>query len=80
MIIGINLFNLKDLNSNFYQITVGFTGIVYLGLLPSYLIRIRFLEEGKILILYLLLISWVGDTGAFLLGTLLELLVFFWLL
>ena len=46
------------------------TGLLYIGLTLSYLVLTRLLPEGEWLIIFLLLITWAADTGAYYVGTL----------
>lgn len=44
-------------------------GIFYVGWFFSFLVKIRFLEDGHKLAAYLLLVTKAGDTGAYLIGS-----------
>lgn len=46
------------------------TGMLYIGLTLSYLVRIRLLPEGELLLFFLLLVTWTADTAAYYVGTL----------
>jgi phosphatidate cytidylyltransferase len=46
------------------------TGMLYVGLTLSYLVLIRLLPEGEFLLIFLLLVTWAADTGAYYMGTL----------
>ncbi len=46
------------------------TGLLYIGLTLSYLVLTRLLPEGEWFIIFLLLVTWAGDTGAYYVGTL----------
>lgn len=46
------------------------TGLLYIGLTLSYLVLTRLLPEGEWLVIFLLLVTWAGDTGAYYVGTL----------
>jgi phosphatidate cytidylyltransferase len=46
------------------------TGMLYVGLTLSYLVLIRLMPEGEFLLIFLLLITWAADTGAYYVGTL----------
>ena len=46
------------------------TGMLYIGLTLSYLVLVRLLPQGESLLLFLLLVTWVADTGAYYVGTL----------
>ncbi len=43
-------------------------GVLYIGLTLSYLLLIRGLPEGTQLIFFLFLVTWAGDTGAYIVG------------
>ncbi len=43
-------------------------GVLYIGLTLSYLLLIRNLPEGTLLIFLLFLVTWTGDTGAYIVG------------
>jgi phosphatidate cytidylyltransferase len=43
-------------------------GVLYIGLTLSYLLQIRSLPEGTLLIFFLFLVTWAGDTGAYIVG------------
>lgn len=44
-------------------------GILYVGWLMSHLILLRGVHDGKILIFYVLIVTWVGDTTSLYVGT-----------
>jgi phosphatidate cytidylyltransferase len=44
-------------------------GIFYVGWFFTFLVKIRFLEDGHKLVVYLLLVTKAGDTGAYLVGS-----------
>lgn len=46
------------------------TGMLYVGLTLSYLVLIRLLPQGEWLLLFLLVVTWAADTGAYYVGTL----------
>jgi phosphatidate cytidylyltransferase len=46
------------------------TGMLYIGLTLSYLVRIRLLPQGELLLFFLLVVTWTADTGAYYVGTL----------
>jgi phosphatidate cytidylyltransferase len=46
------------------------TGMLYIGLTLSYLVAVRLLPGGDSLVLFLLLVTWAGDTAAYYVGTL----------
>jgi phosphatidate cytidylyltransferase len=43
-------------------------GVLYIGLTLSYLLQIRSLPEGTLLIFFLFFVTWAGDTGAYIVG------------
>jgi len=49
---------------------VTLTGMLYVGLALSYLVLIRLLPQGEWLLLFLLVVTWAADTGAYYVGTL----------
>ncbi len=53
---------------SFKRVSVLFFGIVYIALLSSFLLLLRALPSGSSLILFLLLVTWAGDIGAYLTG------------
>jgi len=44
------------------------TGLLYIGLTLSYLVMIRLLPQGEWFLLFLLLVTWAADTGAYYVG------------
>ena len=46
------------------------TGMLYVGLTLSYLVSVRLLPEGELLLFFLLLVTWAADTGAYYVGIL----------
>lgn len=44
-------------------------GVLYLGVTMSFLVSTRLLSHGEWLVLFLLIVTWVGDTGAYYAGT-----------
>jgi phosphatidate cytidylyltransferase len=46
------------------------TGMLYIGLTLSYLVGIRLLPQGELLLFFLLLVTWAADTAAYYVGTL----------
>jgi phosphatidate cytidylyltransferase len=45
-------------------------GMLYIGLTLSYLVGIRLLPQGELLLFFLLLVTWAADTAAYYVGTL----------
>jgi phosphatidate cytidylyltransferase len=48
--------------------TVLVMGVLYIGLTLSYLLLIRGLPDGVLLIFFVVVVTWAGDTGAYLAG------------
>jgi phosphatidate cytidylyltransferase len=46
------------------------TGMLYIGLTLSYLVSVRLLPQGELLVFFLLLVTWAADTAAYYVGTL----------
>lgn len=44
-------------------------GVLYLGITLSFLVTTRLLPHGEWLVFFLLLVTWIGDTGAYYAGT-----------
>ncbi|HEY7533057.1 MAG TPA: phosphatidate cytidylyltransferase, partial [Nitrospiraceae bacterium] len=54
-----------------YQATDGAVtvfGVIYIGIAFSYLLSIRAFHQGEYLLLFILLITWMADTGAYYVG------------
>jgi len=49
--------------------TVTLFGVLYLGVTMSFLVTTRLLPHGEWLVFFLLLVTWIGDTGAYYAGT-----------
>jgi phosphatidate cytidylyltransferase len=58
------------LSENLRQSAIVLTGMLYVGLTLSYLVLLRLLPQGEFLVLFLLLVTWAADTGAYYVGTL----------
>ncbi|MDD6570776.1 MAG: phosphatidate cytidylyltransferase [Thermoflexaceae bacterium] len=52
------------------QIMAAYFGFVYIGVMLSYVFRIRAMEDGLILIWLVFICSWINDTCAYLVGIL----------
>ena len=63
------LFLQKDLHNAVEGISSTLFGIVYLGLLTGYLMLLRNLEQGYKYIFLLFLVTWMGDTAAYYVGS-----------
>jgi len=57
-----------DLKHHLVDSAVTVTGVLYIGVAMSYLIVIRSFPAGDELVLFLLLITWAADTGAYYVG------------
>jgi len=55
---------------SFRQGAIVLTGMLYVGLTLSYLVLVRLLPEGELLLFFLLLVTWAADTAAYYVGTL----------
>jgi len=58
----------KELKASLDHVGYTFLGVVYVSGLMSFLILLRAQEPGAILIYFLFLVIWLGDTGAFVVG------------
>ena len=58
------------LQDNFRQSAITMAGLLYIGLTLSYLVMIRLLPQGEWFLVFLLLVTWAADTGAYYVGTL----------
>jgi phosphatidate cytidylyltransferase len=62
------LFSRQPLREAFLDGAVLITGMLYIGLTLSYLLVIRGLPDGALLIFFVVLVTWAGDTGAYAAG------------
>ncbi|MFQ5901202.1 MAG: phosphatidate cytidylyltransferase [Thermodesulfobacteriota bacterium] len=62
------LFDPNELSTVIPRLGFGIFGIVYIGLLLSYLLMIRSLDQGVMIILFLLAMVWSNDTMAYYVG------------
>ena len=69
-ILSVPLFIDTPLRDSLKHSSFTVTGLLYIGLTLSYLVMTRLLPEGEWLIIFLLLVTWAGDTGAYYVGTL----------
>ncbi len=69
-ILSVPLFRQTPLHDRFKEIAFVVTGMLYIGLTLSYLPMTRLLPNGEWLIIFVLLVTWAGDTGAYYVGTL----------
>ena len=58
----------KDHSDAILAISTTVFGVIYVSWLGSYLIKLRFLHKGSLLVIFLLLVVKLGDTGAYLVG------------
>lgn len=65
------LFTASDMAMALRRMSCRLLGIFYIGLLFSYMILIRSGVQGSSLVLLLLFVTWLGDAGAYFVGTLL---------
>lgn len=62
-------FTRKENQNSVTLIALTLFGIFYVGCFFTYLLKIRFLEDGHKLVAYLLLVTKAGDAGAYLIGS-----------
>jgi phosphatidate cytidylyltransferase len=58
----------KNVQHNLIDSAVTLFGVVYIGIALSYLILIRAFPQGESLVLFILLVTWAADTGAYYVG------------
>lgn len=58
----------KGLEHHLVDSAITFLGVLYIGIALSYLIVLRSFPSGEFLILFVLLITWAADTGAYYVG------------
>jgi len=58
----------SDLTLLFHNMCIAFFGVIYLGVLPSFIVRIYSLEEGISWLMLFFVIIWSGDIGAWSVG------------
>jgi phosphatidate cytidylyltransferase len=58
----------KNQQHNLIDSAVTLFGVVYIGIALSYLILIRAFPQGESLVLFILLVTWAADTGAYYVG------------
>jgi phosphatidate cytidylyltransferase len=64
----IPLLSEKPLRNAFMDGSVLVMGVLYVGLTLSYLLLIRGLPDGALLIFFVVVVTWAGDTGAYIAG------------
>jgi phosphatidate cytidylyltransferase len=69
-ILSIPLLMKMPLQDSLREGAITMTGLLYIGLTLSYLVMIRLLPQGEWFLLFLLLVTWAADTGAYYVGTL----------
>ncbi|HEX8750326.1 MAG TPA: phosphatidate cytidylyltransferase [Nitrospira sp.] len=69
-ILSIPLLMKMPLHDSLREGAITMTGLLYIGLPLSYLVMIRLLPQGEWFLLFLLLVTWAADTGAYYVGTL----------
>ncbi|MEO2055536.1 MAG: phosphatidate cytidylyltransferase [Nitrospira sp.] len=62
------LFSFRDIKSALIDSAVLFLGVLYISGFLSHLIFIRHIPDGRFLIVFLLLVIWGGDAGAYYIG------------
>ncbi|MBU4312445.1 MAG: phosphatidate cytidylyltransferase [Candidatus Omnitrophica bacterium] len=62
-------FTRKESQNAVTLIALTLFGVFYVGWFFTYLVKIRFLEDGHKLVVYLLLVTKAGDIGAYLVGS-----------
>jgi phosphatidate cytidylyltransferase len=70
VILSIPLVAKTPLHESLKEGAITITGLLYIGLTLSYLVMIRLLPQGEWFLLFLLLVTWAADTGAYYVGTL----------
>lgn len=63
------LFSTRDLKGSLVESAVLVFGVLYVGLTLGHLLLTRALAGGEFLILFVVLVTWAGDTGAYYTGT-----------
>lgn len=58
----------ENLQHNLIDSAITLFGVVYIGIALSYMILIRSLPHGESLALFILLVTWAADTGAYFVG------------
>ncbi|HKE62685.1 MAG TPA: phosphatidate cytidylyltransferase [Nitrospira sp.] len=69
-ILSIPLLVKMPLQQSLKEGAITMAGLLYIGLTLSYLVMIRLLPQGEWFLLFLLLVTWAADTGAYYVGTL----------
>jgi phosphatidate cytidylyltransferase len=66
--LALPLVTARDLRRAVLESAVLLTGVLYLGLTLSCLLFTRSLPDGEFLVFFVVLVTWAGDTGAYILG------------
>ena len=59
----------KDYSKVLAEVSIAIFGSIYLGYLLSFILKIKDLPNGNYFLVSLLIITWVNDSGAYLIGT-----------
>ena len=59
----------KDYSKVLTEISIAIFGSIYLGYLFSFMLKIKDLPNGNYFLISLLIITWVNDSGAYIIGT-----------
>lgn len=62
-------FERRDNAQALVRISITLFGILYMSWFPSFIIKIRYLENGALLVFFLLLVTKIGDMGSYFIGT-----------
>ncbi|HLB02084.1 MAG TPA: phosphatidate cytidylyltransferase [Nitrospiria bacterium] len=65
-----SLFTVREIKGALIDSAVLFFGVFYVSFLLSHLLLLRGLQEGEFLILFIFGITWLGDAGAYYVGSL----------
>ncbi len=68
LVLTSRLMSQRDLRQTLTDSAVLYFGVIYIGFTLGHLLLIRNLEQGVFLVFFLLLVTWGGDTGAYLFG------------
>jgi phosphatidate cytidylyltransferase len=68
--LSIPLLSKRPLHESLKGGAVTVAGLLYIGLTLSYLVAVRLLPQGEWFLLFVLLVTWAADTGAYYVGTL----------
>ena len=68
-VLASRLFSTRELKGSLVESAVLVFGILYVGLTLGHLLLTRALAGGEFLIIFVVLVTWAGDTGAYYTGT-----------